>query len=237
MEGLAVAVAVQDAAGARSVSLAMLRAGYLVEADAEPGADGRTRSPVFEDSGSRCTFCVGVSGDPAVLGNGVAFSPDGTLIATASCDSTARTWDAATGTPAPPSPDTTRYVYSGRVLPRRHPHRHRLQRPHRAHLGHRHRRTPHHPHRTRQLRERSRVLPRRHPHRHRVQRQAPRAPGTPPPGRTRTTLTGHDDSVLRGRVLPRRHPHRHRIQTTRPRAPGTPPPARPAPPSPDTTPT
>ena len=37
---------------------------------------------------------------------GVAFSPDGTLLATASNDDTARTWDAATGQPAPPSPDT-----------------------------------------------------------------------------------------------------------------------------------
>jgi WD40 repeat protein len=34
---------------------------------------------------------------------GVAFSPDGTLLATTSDDGTARLWDIATGTPAPPS--------------------------------------------------------------------------------------------------------------------------------------
>ena len=69
---------------------------------------------------------------------GVAFSPDGTVLATASSDGTARIWDLATGT----NPETrttlqghTSYLAWRFVLPRRHPARHRLPRRHGPDLG------------------------------------------------------------------------------------------------------
>ena len=66
--------------------------------------------------------------------NAVAWSPDGTRLATAADDRTVRIWDPATGQPAPPSrphrPGRTRWP-----SPRRHPPGHRQSTTHGAAVG------------------------------------------------------------------------------------------------------
>ena len=66
-----------------------------------------------------------------------AFSPDGTRIVTASDDSTARVWDAATGKELTILRGHEDDVQFRRLQPRRHAHRHGIGRRDRAHLGRR----------------------------------------------------------------------------------------------------
>ena len=112
-------------------------------APCSPPPPRRHRADLGTATGTTRTTLTGHTG--AV--KGVAFSPDGTLLATASNDSTARIWDAATGTTRatlhrPHQPGNGRGV-----LPRRHPARHRLRRWHHPDLG-RHRSLPGHLHRS-----------------------------------------------------------------------------------------
>ena len=151
------------------------------------------------------------SRDIAIEVRSAAYSPDGRRIVTASCDKTARIWDAATGTQFA--------VLSGHSVPsfrclltRRQAHRHRVVRQDRAHLGcghgHRARRAvgamvdrltppPTHP-------TASASSPRR-PTR-------PRASGMQPTGAQLALLPGHSAIVDVRRLLARRQAHRHRVE-------------------------
>ncbi len=62
----------------------------------------------------------------AIVSNRAAYSPDGTRIVTASDDKTARIWDARTGAQLAVLSGHGDRVDSGRLLARRHAHRHRL---------------------------------------------------------------------------------------------------------------
>ena len=142
---------------------------------------------------------------------GVAFSPDGTTLATAirrpdrppvGHHHRHPTGATLTGHTSP--------VWRGGVLPRRHHPRHRHRRPDRPPVGHHHRPPPAPP---------SPATPARCG----GWRSPPTAPPSPPPpptetarlwdtttGTIGTTLTGHTSAVRRGGVLPRR---RHRSTT------------------------
>ena len=85
---------------------------------------------------------------------GVAFSPDGRLLATASDDGTARLWDPATGEHLRTLTGHTDWVCGGGVQPGRAAARHRQRRQDGAAVGPGHRRAAAHPHRPRQLRPR-----------------------------------------------------------------------------------
>ena len=58
----------------------------------------------------------------------MAWSPDGTRLATAGSDETVRIWDPATGQTTPTLTGHTREVSRGGLVPRRHPPGHRRQR-------------------------------------------------------------------------------------------------------------
>ena len=70
----------------------------------------------------------------------VAFSPDSSLLATASDDGVARIFETASGTRQFRLDGHTSGSDGGRFLPGRHAHRHRVGQRDRADLGHQHRR-------------------------------------------------------------------------------------------------
>ena len=133
---------------------------------------------------------------PAMVAS-VAFSPDGTRIASGSADNTVRLWDAATGQPVgEPLRGHDDAVTQRGVQPRRHPHRLRQRGQHHPAMGRRHRPAD----------RAAAARPRRS--RWRVWRSAPTAPasppaatttpsgcGTPPPASRSASRCGHDDVV------------------------------------------
>ena len=140
---------------------------------------------------------------------GVAFSPDGRLLATASRDGTARVWDPATGDCLRTLTGHTSELSGRGVQPGRAAARHRQPRRDGAAVGSGHRRLPAHPDRPHQRRLRGGVQPGRAAARHRQPRQDGAAVG---PGHRR--LPAHPDrphrAGHRGGVQPGRAAARHR---------------------------
>ena len=102
---------------------------------------------------------------------GVAFSPDGRLLATASDDGTARLWDPATGEHLRTLTGHTGAVYGRGVQPGRAAARHRQRRQDGAAVGPGHRRAPAHPHRPHRRGPGRGVQPGRAAARHRQRRR------------------------------------------------------------------
>ena len=100
--------------------------------------------------------------------------PTASTLATASDDTTAIIWDAATGHPLTTPHRPHRLGQGHRLRPRRPDPRHRQRRHHRHHLGHRHRPTRSHPHRPHRLGQRRSPTPP-------TARPSPPPATTPPP--------------------------------------------------------
>ena len=125
----------------------------------------------------------------------VAFSPDGTRLASASYDGTVRVWDPATGTQLAHPHRPHRRGDRGGVLARRHPPGQRQRRRHGAGVGPGHRQPRGHPHRPHRSVTAVAFVARRHPAGHRQQRRDGAAVG---PGHRRTDgapSTGHTERV------------------------------------------
>ena len=139
---------------------------------------------------------------------GVAFSPDGRLLATAGGDGRRGCGTRPPASTGAPSPATTP-GHRGGVQPGRAAARHRQRRRDGAAVGPGHRRAPAHPHRPRRLGQRGGVQPGRAAARHRRQRRDGAAVG---PGHRRAPAHPHRPRRLglRGGVQPGRAAARHR---------------------------